>query len=121
MSQRTRQWRRSQRHRILNRRLRMEKFSGWTFATVPNGYSYWDSRGQLLSMDTWDDVFNARLIQARKQINTHTPCSCPMCGNPRKHFGLLTLPEIKHRLSTAEQFDEIGLNPIQCRGTKTVY
>lgn len=28
-----------------------------------------------------------------KLARTRTPCSCPMCGNPRKHFGSLTRQE----------------------------
>lgn len=31
--------------------------------------------------------------QLAKVINTPTPCSCPMCGNPRRYFGELTLQE----------------------------
>jgi hypothetical protein len=27
--------------------------------------------------------------------NTHTPCSCWMCGNPRKYFNEKTLQELK--------------------------
>jgi len=32
-------------------------------------------------------------------INTPTPCSCWMCGNPRKYFKQKTRQEIKHELS----------------------
>ena len=32
-------------------------------------------------------------------INTPTPCSCWMCGNPRKYFKLKTRQEINHELS----------------------
>ena len=28
-------------------------------------------------------------------VNTPTPCSCYMCGNPRKYFGELTIQERK--------------------------
>jgi hypothetical protein len=28
-------------------------------------------------------------------IKTRVPCSCPMCGNPRKHFGEQTRQERK--------------------------
>jgi len=28
---------------------------------------------------------------------TRTPCSCPMCGNPRRHFGTPTIQEQRSR------------------------
>lgn len=28
-----------------------------------------------------------------RAIETPTPCSCPMCGNPRKWFGEASVPE----------------------------
>jgi rubrerythrin len=28
-------------------------------------------------------------------VDTPTPCSCPMCGNPRRHFGTKTVQEIR--------------------------
>ncbi|EGQ60392.1 hypothetical protein GGI1_00135 [Acidithiobacillus sp. GGI-221] len=28
-------------------------------------------------------------------VNTPTPCSCWMCGNPRRHFGEKTLQELR--------------------------
>ena len=28
-----------------------------------------------------------------RAVKTPTPCSCPMCGNPRKFFGELTMQE----------------------------
>ncbi len=31
-----------------------------------------------------------------KVIDTPTPCSCWMCGNPRKYFGEKTLQELRH-------------------------
>jgi len=30
-------------------------------------------------------------------VNTPHPCSCYLCGNPRKHFGQLTIQEIKQK------------------------
>ena len=35
---------------------------------------------------------NARVIGMLAR--TPAPCSCPMCGNPRRHFGKRTLKEI---------------------------
>jgi len=30
-----------------------------------------------------------------KVVDTPTPCSCPLCGNPRRHFGTKTIQERK--------------------------
>lgn len=35
-------------------------------------------------------------------VNTPTPCSCTMCGNPRKWFKYKTLSEMKCEDSTSE-------------------
>jgi hypothetical protein len=45
------------------------------------------------SLDPWfpeDDDKHLGIMR-----KTGKRCSCPMCGNPRKHFGLKTLQEIK--------------------------
>lgn len=37
-----------------------------------------------------------RDLNARQQsmvVDTPTPCSCPMCGNPRRYFGELSMQE----------------------------
>lgn len=33
---------------------------------------------------------------AKVTKNNRTLCSCPMCGNPRKHWKRKTLQELKH-------------------------
>jgi hypothetical protein len=116
---RTKEWRLHQKQRILNRRLHMERDNGWCYARVPNGNAWWDIKGNKRTLDNWDDVFEARYKFARKQINTHTPCSCHMCGNPRKHFNAPTIQEIKHRFSEINEFDEIGLRVLNFRYKKT--
>lgn len=30
---------------------------------------------------------------ARRLLRTRAPCSCPMCGNPRRHWGEHTVQE----------------------------
>lgn len=35
-------------------------------------------------------------------------CSCPMCGNPRRHFGEVTRAERRAELSAHEQVREVG-------------
>lgn len=47
-----------------------------------------------------DDEFVNRLVE-----NT-TPCSCPMCGNPRKHFNQKTLKEKINLINYEEGIDE---------------
>jgi hypothetical protein len=39
------------------------------------------------------DYFDDDGIGTLKMIHTRVPCSCPMCGNPRKHFGEVTRQE----------------------------
>ena len=43
----------------------------------------------------WDyDDKNFTLRNIGRLASTHCkPCSCPMCGNPRKHFNELTVQE----------------------------
>jgi hypothetical protein len=36
--------------------------------------------------------------EAAQAVTTPTPCSCWMCGNPRRHLGQLTLQEIRASL-----------------------
>jgi len=36
-------------------------------------------------------------------VTTHTRCSCPMCGNPRKWFGTLTRQELRADIDAGEQ------------------
>lgn len=42
----------------------------------------------------------------RTHANNMQICSCPSCGNPRKHFSQLTIQEKKHELSIKEQINE---------------
>lgn len=45
--------------------------------------------------DTWRDMANDdREIQLQVHIDNRTVCSCSMCGNPRRHFGLRTRAEM---------------------------
>ena len=37
-------------------------------------------------------------VEAAQAVTTSTPCSCWMCGNPRRHFGQPTLHEIRATL-----------------------
>jgi rubredoxin len=39
--------------------------------------------------------------------NTRVPCSCPLCGNPRKHFNEITNQEYLAKISEEEQWQEL--------------
>ena len=40
---------------------------------------------------------------------TRVPCSCYMCGNPRRHWGYITIREARQMLDVIDQFAEVGL------------
>lgn len=39
-------------------------------------------------------------------VDTPCICSCPGCGNPRKHFGEKTLAEVRQDDSAKDQIDD---------------
>lgn len=55
-------------------------------------------REQSLDLDT------ARKYAAMRAITPH-PCSCPMCGNPRRHFGEKTIQEKRADQMMATQLE----------------
>ena len=40
---------------------------------------------------------------------TRVPCSCYMCGNPRRHWGYITIKDARQMLDVIDQFAEVGL------------
>lgn len=36
-------------------------------------------------------------------LNNPARCSCPVCGNPRRHFGELTIQEKKRRINIEQE------------------
>jgi hypothetical protein len=55
-------------------------------------------RVRRMIKDTWGDLYQTTVDDPRHVgMVAHTPktCSCPCCGNPRKHFGLKTRQELK--------------------------
>ena len=40
---------------------------------------------------------------------TRVPCSCEMCGNPRRHFNLRTVQELKSEIDEREQLEMLAL------------
>lgn len=53
-------------------------------------------RLKLRVPEYWRDKANGiHVFHWQAYRNTGQPCSCPMCGNPRKHFAKKTLAELK--------------------------
>jgi len=48
-------------------------------------------------------VWSQNPAKAGFLVTTPTPCSCVMCGNPRRHFGELTIQEIRQKEKEASQ------------------
>jgi hypothetical protein len=51
--------------------------------------------------DYWNTAVEHKTLG--KLDKTPTPCSCHMCGNPRRHTGRPTLQEIRANTDTLEQ------------------
>jgi hypothetical protein len=45
--------------------------------------------------------------EAARAVTTATPCSCWMCGNPRRYFGQPTLQEIRCSKVEHQSWNEI--------------
>lgn len=61
--------------------------------------SYW------MAFDPYCDypiVNNERVVRL---INTPTPCSCDLCGNPRRHFGEISKQEKIANLIMADELE----------------
>lgn len=43
----------------------------------------------------------------RRQYNNMAKCSCPMCGNARRHFGEITLEEKRFRQLMEDQINDL--------------
>lgn len=50
-------------------------------------------------LDIWAERSNGRFDYDERKCGmmarTPVPCSCPSCGNPRRHFGQRTLQELR--------------------------
>ena len=68
---RTRAERRKHKQRMKKKALKIVRIEGWT-----------------------DEEYIAHRV--RKLAETRTPCSCVMCGNPRKLWGQKTIQELRH-------------------------
>lgn len=76
-------------------------------------HQFFRARGRAKRMlDTWDSYPPGKKLYdidptfiARYAI-TRKPCSCPGCGNERRHFGTKTLQELKHEQEAREQLSD---------------
>lgn len=57
--------------------------------------------------DLWFD--QEYLNKLKYLIDTPTPCSCTMCGNPRRHFKAVTRKEKASLFNMMEQCNEYGI------------
>src|ERR1700743_1461953 len=92
--QRTRDWRRAQQARIIDRFLKKERNFDYNY---PNQFNdkWWDDKGNKRGFHSWNDVFDFRLTRAHRLANNPTSCSNCCCGNQRRWFKELTYQEKK--------------------------
>ena len=57
----------------------------------------------------WFDEPYLNSDKFRHIITTPTPCSCSMCGNPRKYFGKIKKQEYLSLINMKEQCEEYGI------------
>ena len=65
--------------------------------------SFWPDRYNYEENEEYREGVHFR---ACFNANTAAACSCYMCGNPRKHWGDITVQEKKSNISYREQLDE---------------
>ena len=77
-------------NKLLRRQLGMKK--------VDRLLKIWRAR------DTYMYRNNGEILEKERQhiLKARTPCSCPLCGNPRRHFGEVTRQEKISALDTTE-------------------
>lgn len=80
-------------HRERIRKAREEQLKQWHFHPSDD----------LEARKKW--IYNA----SRFMINTCPNCSCPMCGNPRRHFSVITRQEQRNKLNFEEEVNDLGI------------
>jgi hypothetical protein len=87
MDKTSRALRRHHRARMIRKTYRMSKNIYWAYPK-----------------EDWDYWWVRRTYKNRKV------CSCPSCGNPRRHFSEITLAEAKNKDSMEDQLVDYLLN-----------
>ena len=64
----------------------------------------------------WTDDELHRVVGTYRK--TKVPCSCYMCGNPRRHWGTLPIREVRQHLNADSQYEEVGWNHRKLRWLK---
>ena len=107
---RGRAWRRD----VMDRRIAYatRKWARTTGAYVGASWTWTDGEGNTRTFETEEDLQEYLHQFGKSHADNMTPCSCWMCGNPRKWHGEKTLDEKVADLSENEQRDEEGLPQI---------
>lgn len=88
-----------QRFSRAQRRANRERVIDWRTKNIP-----W-IRAAVVGASAFEDVRDRKKCQG-KASKTAVPCSCWMCGNPRKHQGERTLQEKKGALAGKERYED---------------
>jgi len=64
----------------------------------------------------WTDDDIKRMVGIYRK--TKVPCSCYICGNPRRHWGYLPMQEVKQHLNADFQYEDICWNYRKLRWLK---
>jgi hypothetical protein len=84
-----------------------ERGRAWRRAMAQKKRKKWEKRVR----NVWGyDEPEYDIDEIEEIVHLHTTtgklCSCPMCGNPRRHFGEETPQEIKNRIDFREEVEE---------------
>lgn len=102
---RTRDWRRAQKNRIIKRVVKSKRLSSYSDYDLPDIYnlvSWYDVKGNKRHFHSWRDIHEQRWMVAKCTADNRALCSGPCCGNPRKWFDELTIQEKRHAITCKE-------------------
>ncbi len=76
------------------------------FLQCRSNFCRWSS-----SDDSYRESTTVLRERAKRMLSTPHPCSCMMCGNPRRHYGnqriALTMQEIRSSFNFTEQLHDV--------------
>ena len=70
----------------------------------------WYEPGMIMRRMTQDAADKECWSRAKRYADNLHMCSCPMCGNPRRHFRRRTFQELRQKLLVIEQIQEAELS-----------